>query len=171
MSKIKWVLVYAVLIDMVGGRVAEAAQCHDIRADITRLDDTSSGQVGWQGEVASGLLKGSYLLVVTAFTETPQGLVVGGSASYVGNLVITTNQGTLTASTLGVAVVIPTPPLGAMPHSFAPFAETLPVSGGTGRFAGATGRLFMNGLPSTVSQDGTFVISTEGTVIGQVCVP
>src|SRR5207302_2325979 len=102
----------------------------------------------------------AYLVVVTAFTGTPEGLVAGGSAPYVGSLVITTSQGTLTANTLGVAVEITVP--GPLPelHAFAPFAETLAVTGGTGRFAGATGRLFMTGMPSTAANvNGGLVIS------------
>lgn len=46
----------------------------------------------------------------------------------------------------------------------APFPEIQTVTGGTERFAGATGRLFMTGNLVSVGL-------AEGNVIGQVCVP
>lgn len=155
MSKIALVLVLlgAVPISLVGAGVSYAGQCHDIRADSNRVITTLGVD---PGVIASGPLKGDY-------TST---LVLGGSPaadilSYAVRLTIVTDRGTLSADGAGVGTCN-----NLLCDSFvrAPFVEMYTVTGGDGRFLGATGGLFMAGSPAS----GGVV---EGTVIGQVCVP
>lgn len=61
MSKTAFVLMLlrAVAISLVAGGVSEAGQCHDVRADITRVFDPFTTP-GFAGGISSGLLRGFY---------------------------------------------------------------------------------------------------------------
>ena len=167
-SRYGLMLLWMVAFTWVGEGLTEAGQCHDIRADLDRHGEEPTTAYAFSGTISSGLLRGSYSVVVNDVAVTPAGdLSVGGSYSYLAGLTITTDHGTLTGATLGVGVLhaqIRTTELAPA----APFAETHSVTGGTGRFAGATGRLFMTGDHLVVTPTGW---DAEGQVNGQVCLP
>src|SRR5262249_14214468 len=77
-----------------------------------------------------------------------------GIETFVGTLVLTTRQGTLTLSILN----------GVFDTTTGEFSNDSMVVDGTGRFAGATGGLFFHGF---VAADGTF---TDDEISGEVCV-
>ena len=108
------------------------------------------------GTITSGILKGTKMAVYTAgapgaglFTESP--LV----ASYSADAVFTTKHGELHLSQLGV-----TDPINQI------FTELNRVVGGTGRFSGATGELFISGTLNTPDLATGF----ESGVTGTVCI-
>jgi hypothetical protein len=98
------------------------------------------------GSIASGLLQGT-----TQFSA----MFTDAQGDYVGTLVITTADGTLTLSDQGNL----NPGTGA-------FFDNLTVTGGTGRFAGATGTLHDQGVLNL--QTGTF---TDVPLTGVVYIP
>ncbi len=157
-SKIALVLVLlsAVPISLVGAGVSDAGQCHDIRSDSNRLSTTLPAA---PGVIASGPLKGGY---TSTLGDYYGGSLVSNTYSYTVQLTIVTDRGTLSADGAGVETGL------ADIFIRPPFAEMYTVTGGDGRFAGATGRLFMTGNPATL--DGGLP-GAEGAVIGQVCVP
>ena len=108
------------------------------------------------GVITSGILKGTKMAIYTAgapgaglFTESP--LV----ASYSADAVFTTKHGDLHLSQLGVTDTIRQA-----------FTELNRVVGGTGRFSGATGELFIYGTLNTPELTTAF----ESRVVGTVCI-
>jgi len=147
-------LLSAVGISMLGGHVSAAGQCFNIHADINRVQPENTP--GFAGNIFTGPLRGVYSRLGPAGSApTPAG---GSTVSYIQGFGISTDQGTLTVDVLGVGAGTGGPDGGA------PFAEIQNVISGTGRFAGATGRLFMTG---DIGAAGV----VEGKVIGEVCLP
>jgi hypothetical protein len=145
------------LFSLVG--IVQASDCKIVN---TQLDGSSficgESPIGIcaDGTITSGILKGTKLAVYTAgapgaglFTESP---VV---ASYSANAVFTTKHGELHLSQLGV-----TDPINQI------FTELNRVVGGTGRFLGATGELFISGTLNTPE----LVTGFESRVTGTVCI-
>lgn len=108
------------------------------------------------GVITSGILKGSKMAIYTAgapgaglITEPPP------VASYSAHAVFTTRHGELHLSQLGV-----TDPVRQV------FTELNRVVGGSGRFSGATGELFIFGTLET----GELTTGFASRVIGTVCI-
>ena len=150
-------LVFLVLYSLV-----PAVQASDCKIVNTQLNGSSfiCGQsdigICADGTITSGILKGTKLAVYTAgapgaglFTESP---IV---ASYSADAVFTTKHGELHLSQLGV-----TDPINQI------FTELNRVVGGTGRFSGATGELFISGTLNTPE----LVTGFESRVTGMVCI-
>ena len=142
--------------------VSLAGQASDCKIVNTQLDGSSfiCGEspiaICADGVISSGILKGTKMAVYTAgapgaglFTESP---VV---ASYSADAVFTTKRGELHLSQLGV-----TDPINQI------FTELNRVVGGTGRFSGATGELFISGTLNTPE----LVTGFESRVTGTVCI-
>lgn len=140
-------------------QVVQASDCKIVN---TRLDGSSyicgESSIGIcaEGTISSGILKGTKLAVYTAgapgaglFTESPE------VASYSADAVFTTKHGELHLSQLGV-----TDPINQI------FTELNRVVGGTGRFSGATGELYISGTLDTPE----LVTGFESRVIGTVCI-
>jgi hypothetical protein len=97
--------------------------CHKIN---TSLEGHLTGPTATASVIQSGLLRGT-----TQFSGT----FTDAQGDYVGTLVITTEHGTLTLQDRG-----------HLNLSTGEFTDQLTVSGGTGRFAGATGTLADHGF-------------------------
>jgi hypothetical protein len=97
--------------------------CHKIN---TSLEAHFTGPTSTAGVIQSGLLRGT-----TAFS----GAFTDAQGDYVGTLVITTKHGTLTLQDRG-----------HLNLATGEFTDQLTVSGGTGRFASATGALSDHGF-------------------------
>jgi hypothetical protein len=123
---------------------AVATACKTVR---TTIDTSLTGPTSTEGTIESGILKGT-----TAFSGAFTAAVEPTTLGYTGTLTITTDQGTLTISDVGV-----------LDLANNAFAEIDRVTGGTGRFAGATGTLFVSGPFDPVA--GSF----EGAITGEVC--
>ena len=122
-----------------------AAECKNVRADIVA---TLTGPASTTGQITSGLLKGS-----TSFAGAFTGPVDATTLGYTGTLTITTDRGEVDITDAGVLDVA---------HNV--FAELDRIVGGTGRFQGASGILFISETFDPASS--TF----EGKVTGEVCV-
>ena len=119
--------------------------CHKINARGTGQDHgdfTTEAQIR-----GGGLLQGT---TTAAFAPTGQ---VGTVVSFAGTVTFTTNKATLTVSVTGTLDIA----TGA-------FSSSGPVTASTGKLAGATGNLTLNGVENLST--GAF---TE-TIDGQICV-
>jgi hypothetical protein len=97
--------------------------CHQIN---TSLEGHLTGPTSTAGVIQSGLLRGT-----TQFS----GAFTDAQGDYVGTLVITTKHGSLTLQDQG-----------HLNLTTGEFTDQLTVSGGTGRFAGASGTLADHGF-------------------------
>ena len=120
---------------------APGADCHHIN---TSLEAHFTGPTSTAGEIRSGLLRGT-----TQFS----GAFTDAQGDYVGTLVITTKHGTLTLQDQG-----------HLNLATGEFTDLLTVSGGTDRFAGATGTLSDHGFANF--QTGS--LATD-TFTGMIC--
>jgi hypothetical protein len=139
-----------ILFVIVGGlmmvRPAQAAEsCHKINAKGVG-QDLGGGQTAAQ-IIGGGLLHGT---TVGAFEITG---VSGPLLSIAGTVTFTTHQGTLTVSVAGTLNV-----------ATGEFSASGPVTDATGKLAGATGELSLEGVENLA--DGSFVED----VTGEICV-
>ncbi len=111
--------------------------------------ETTAGGTTKSRIIGGGLLQGTTTseLIFTGFDPRT------GDVFYEGTLVLTTRHGTLTLSIFN-GVLAPT----------GEFSNDSAVTGGTGRFAEATGSLFFHGF---VAADGTF---TDDAIRGTISV-
>jgi hypothetical protein len=136
---------------------ARSSRCEPIN---TRLDGAlvpcAESPVGFcaVGIVTSGLLKGTKQAVYLGISPSAgmPGVEHPTTLSYLGNQVFHTDQGDLHMSVIGVS-----------DYERLVFTEVARVTGGTGRFANATGDLFISG---TFAPDA---VSFESTVTGEIC--
>lgn len=106
------------------------------------------------GSVSSGLLKGSKeatYLAVGPSAGLP-GVEPPSTISYSANQVFHTDKGDLQMSVVGVS-----------DYASLVFTEVARITGGTGRFANATGNLFISG---TFASDG---VRFQSRVTGEIC--
>ncbi len=143
----------AFLIALVGAPVidspvaAATIHCKQISA---HLETTFTSPTTTIGEITGdGWLKGTTNYAADNLVDGPQ----PATSSYSGELVVTTKKGTLTLRDVGVFLAAPG----------GPFAEYDTVSGGTGRFAGATGLLFIHGTMNAAGNGFT------GSISGELC--
>ncbi len=126
---------------------AQASQgCHKINTVVVGTADFVASTVEGQvvgGGILHGTAEGSF-----TFTSIDQQT---GIATYEGSYVITTKHGTLSFDLFDGVINLAT--LSGTNDSV--------VTGGTGRFAGATGGLFFEGR---VESDGTFTDYLTGTI-------
>lgn len=115
--------------DAVSGADLAAGGCRRIRAEINLTTGTISGNFGLDGTAA----------FVSDSSGTPPATAPAGSSVFSGILTVTTPHGTLLVRETGMFTSRPGNPLGWL---LASWGET---TGGTGRYAGATGDLFFNG--------------------------
>jgi hypothetical protein len=116
--------------------------CHDHNIN-TSISATLTSPTSTAGTIKSGLLHGT-----TQFSAT----FIDAQGDYVGTLVITTNQGTVTLQDQG-----------NLNATTGQFTDNLTVTGGTERFAGATGQLFDQGVLNL--QTGSFAnVPLTGTI-------
>jgi hypothetical protein len=131
--------------------VSEASECKSIHTDITSTftnGPACPSPVGicTTGALASGLLKGTTSFIAIALAAAP----APSTQAYTGTLSITTDQGKVTISDVGV-----------LDQSNAVFSEFDRIESGSGRFSDATGILFISG-----NQTAT---GFEGEVTGDIC--
>jgi hypothetical protein len=130
-------------------RAAEDNQCESINTEINSTFSTPcSSPIGicTTGAIASGLLKGTTSFTALSLAPGP----APATAVYTGTLSITTNQGTLNISDVGV-----------LDTANNVFSEIDRIESGTGIFFGAKGILFISG-----NQTAT---GFTGKVTGNVC--
>ncbi len=140
-----------VLLAFFATGVAEASECKNINADITSTfangpGCTSPVGICTTGNMASGLLRGTTSFTALALATAP----AQSTLAYAGSLSISTDQGTVTISDVGV-----------LDQINLVFSEVDRITSGTGRFSGATGVLFISG-----NQTAT---GFEGKVTGEIC--
>ena len=142
---------------------AGANECKQIHAEITS-SSTSVGCLSPIGLCTSGTIEGNFGLDGTTYLTTDSfapGPATAPKApnvfSYSGTLQITSRHGTLTTRDTGIFDPLPT--------GTGVFTSFDIITGGTGRYAGASGILFIAGR--TVASSGQFV----STVTGAVCQP
>ena len=115
-------------------------ECHKIN---TTIEAHLTSPTSTAGSIHSGLLRGT-----TQFSA----VFTDAQGDYVGTLVITTKHGTLTLHDEG-----------NLNAATGQFTDHLTVAGGTGRFAGASGELFDQGVLNF--QTGSFSgVGLTGTV-------
>jgi hypothetical protein len=145
------------------GGAAFAADCKQFEAEIIATPSTA-GCTSPLGQCNSGTIDGNRRLQGTTHFTT-ESVALGpatapnpaATVSYSGTLVIITAQGTLTAKDTGVLdASVGTPTSGL-------FSSFDVITGGTGRFAGASGAFQIHG--QTVN--GKFVSALEG----KICLP
>lgn len=143
--------------------IAMAKDCKQIHAEITS-SSTTAGCTSPIGLCTAGAIDGNFGLDGTTYLTTDSfapGPTTAPKApnvfSYSGVLQIAARHGTLTTRDTGIFDPLPT--------GTGVFSSFDIVTGGTGRYAGASGILFIAGrtLPST----GQFV----STVTGTLCMP
>ena len=150
-------LIFALAGSLAGHSQAQAnVECEDIE---TTLTANFTGPLSTAGVVADGLLAGT-----TVFTGDNSAISAGMSGptappattlSYTGVLVFTTAEGTLTTRGVGIFDTAPT--------AMGEFSQFDRVIAGTGKFSGATGRLWFFG-------DSDFsALTTDSAVIGEIC--
>lgn len=143
---------------------AIASECKQVHAQIT-TSLTTEGCTSPVGLCTTGKVEGNRGLDgTTSFTADSlaagpaTALNAAATFSYSGILKITTEKGTLTTRDTGII----DSSTGAAPGGF--FSSFDVVIGGTGRFEGATGRLFIGG--ETIS--GQLVTRV---ITGEICLP
>ena len=122
----------------------------------TAVVDTAAGTGTVDGAILfTQLGKGTYHTDLTGFTSTGNTFAFGGTATFVaanGDKVFTTIAGTGTVTSTG---------------SESTTVDT--ITGGTGRFADASGTFTVTTVGVTVSTVGSIVTQTlTGTVVGQI---
>jgi hypothetical protein len=110
---------------------------------ITSLNPVT-GQATTHGAIDNGLLRGT-----TSFAAQ----FIDAKGDYVGTTTIVTSQGTLTLADVGVL------------NADGTFTDHALVTGGTGRFAGATGELVFQGHELA---DGVHFL--DDSITGEVCI-
>jgi hypothetical protein len=149
-------LIVAVMVAAVPS--AGAANCKLIHAQfiqtLVTADCPSPIGVCTTAHIDSGLLKGTktFMALGAAPTAGLGEVEAASTFSYAGPVVIATEEGELNVSFVGV-----------LDNANAFFSELGRPMGGTGRFAGATGILFVSGY---VTGEGTVFNST---MTGEVC--
>ncbi len=134
-------VVAATLVIVSQSQAAES--CHKINAKGVGLDNgdfTTDAKI-----IGGGLLHGT-----THAAFTPTGMV-GTIVSFAGTVTVTTKNGTLTVSIVGTLDV-----------SSGEFSGTGPVTGATGKLAGATGILTFEGVQDLST--GVFVEDVTGAI-------
>ena len=150
-------LVVVILALVLAAPVAAAHErCRHVHAALTAQLSTASCASPF-GLCTTGELRGD-LHGATSFTVLTLAASAGlgtqepaSTLSYLGSFVLTTREGTLTVSDVGL-----------LDGANGAFTEIWRVTGGTGDLAGATGTMWLSG---TTSATGAF----DGTVTGQIC--
>ena len=142
---------FGALVVLVGGMAAAGPA--DAQVACVRVNTRVEGTADFTTNTVQGAFVGGGVLHGTAegsfaFTSTDP---VTGTATYVGTYLITTKHGTLSLDLFGGVIDLAT--LTGSNDSV--------VTGGTGRFEGATGGLVFEG---GVQPDGTFADDLTGTV-------
>lgn len=123
-----------------------------LSSQLTTTSCTSPFGLCTTGEMRGDLRGATSFTVLTLAASAGLGDSEPASTlSYLGHFVLTTREGTLTVSDIGL-----------LDNVTGAFTEIWRVTSGTGEHAGATGNLWLNG---TVSATGAF----DGTVTGQLC--
>jgi hypothetical protein len=135
----------------------DATQCKQINAQFVQYQVTGCpSPIGFcsTAEIDSGLLKGTKTFTALGATPTAGlgAIEAATTISYAGPVLIATDQGEVDVSFVGV-----------YDTANAVFSELGRVQGGTGRFADATGNLFVTGHAT----DGGTVFPS--TMSGEVC--
>jgi hypothetical protein len=137
-------------------RAAASSQCHHIYTIQTVVANFE--EFTTEGEIKFGLLKGK-----TKFTGDPTSLAtingltsppLNPTSAYTGDLVITTETGTLTTRGVGVFEGVP----------FGRGTQFDRVIAGTGQFDGAEGHLYFNFVADNTGGAFTSIVS------GEICV-
>ena len=138
---------------------AEAANCKSINARFVQVlvaeDCLSPIGICTTAQIDSGLLKGTKTFTATNAVPTAglgAPLVAASTLSYVGPVVIATEQGDLYVDFVGL-----------IDTANDVFTELGRPVGGTGLFSGATGELFVHG--NVLENDTVF----DSTMTGEVC--
>jgi hypothetical protein len=134
--------------------VAGAAQADgkdDDDRDCRRINAVGVGQATGPLTTIATITKGGILNGTTAASFMITGAVSPTVLTFTGTVTLTTKRGTLT---VGIA--------GTLDVTTGAFDATGPVTGGTGRFAGATGTLRFQGVQDLVT--GSFTETVRGTI-------
>jgi hypothetical protein len=147
---------------LLGAQQRLASQTSPVRCEPinTQLDGSivpcGDSPVGFcaVGAVRSGLLKGSKEAVYLGASPTAgiPGVEPPSTISYSATQVFHTDKGDLHMSVVGVS-----------DYARLVFTEVARITGGTGRFANATGNLFISG---TFAPDG---VSFQSRITGEIC--
>ena len=140
-----------------------AAECWDIHTDLVgKILPCAESPVGLcaPAAVASGILKGpkSFVFQGLAPTAGLSPLEPATVLSYTGPVVYHTKHGELQLNAIGV-----------LDQARLVFTEVQRVTGGTGRFAGASGNLFVSGNSPGAEPSGA--VPFESRVSGEICLP
>jgi hypothetical protein len=146
---------------VVSAPAANASECKDVRTDlIGKIQPCAESPFGLcaPATAASGLLKGpkSFVFQGLAPTAGLAPLEAATVLSYTGPVVYHTRHGDLHLNAIGV-----------LDQVRLVFTEVQRVSGGTGRFAGASGNLFVSGDSPGAESSGA--VPFESRVTGEIC--
>jgi hypothetical protein len=151
------VLVAAVIFSAPAGNASAAAKCKNVRGHITShtvTENCNSPIALCAAGQLYGAIRGEFFLVATSLTPT-QDTPVTGVYTFTGDNVIKTKDGDIYTKDAGV--------LNLTPGSTGDDVSIVTITGGTGAYAGATGRLR---APGTFSESGG-----EFSYEGEICTP
>src|SRR5712691_2616631 len=157
-TQIALVLCLAVL----GTAIEARADCRHVRGGITSTSIPSNDPMGRVLGNVDGVLNGASTAFITGFGQPPAPFIVLNATSFD---VFVTNRGDLLTAT-GAATLTPVP--GKPPGEFTEKA-TLTITGGSGKYAGATGTITFEGHAHNVFGGpgvGTFNVVYQGSVCG-----
>ena len=151
------VLVSAALVSAAAGRASAAAKCKNVRGHVTSRTATENCPSPISLCAAGqfyGAIRGELFLVGTSLTPT-QDTPVTGVYIFTGDGVIKTKEGDIFTKDAGA--------LNLTPGGSGDDISIVTITGGTGAYAGATGRLRASG---TFSDEGG-----EFSYEGEICTP
>lgn len=151
------VSVTAALISAPAGQAAAASKCKNVRGHVTShtVTENCPSPIGLcAGGQFYGAIRGELFLVATTLTPT-QDTPATGVYIFTGDGVVKTKEGDILTKDAGA--------LNLAPGSSGDDVSIVTITGGTGAYAGATGRLRASG---TFSETGG-----EFSYEGEVCTP
>ncbi|HLM58718.1 MAG TPA: hypothetical protein VK422_21620 [Pyrinomonadaceae bacterium] len=156
-ATIAFAVLVAALFSAPAGSASAAARCKNVRGHVTShtvTENCSSPIALCAAGQFYGAIRGEFFLVATSLTPT-QDTPATGVYIYTGDTVIKTKEGDIHTKDAGA--------LNLTPGSTGDDISIVTITGGTGAYAGATGRLRASG---TFSESGG-----EFSYEGEVCTP
>ena len=145
---------------VLGTAIAARADCRDVRGtDRETIIPSPNDPLGRVLGNVDGVLNGASTAVITSVNPLPSGVLNATSFD-----VFVTNKGDMLTAT-GAVVMTPVP--GKPPGEFTE-NTTLTITGGSGKYAGATGTITLEGEGHSVfgPGPGTFDLIYQGSVCG-----
>jgi hypothetical protein len=143
-----------------GTAIAARADCQHVRGSITETEIPSNDPFGRVLSNVDGVLNGAGTAFVTSSNQLPSGVLNATSFD-----VFVTERGDMLTATGAVTLTpVPGKPQGEFTEN-----ATLTITGGSGKYAGATGTITLEGQAHNVFGGpglGTFNVTYKGSICG-----